>query len=353
MTDRLIGDPTPEVPRFNVQEVLIAGNRGPCAGVNMALDATDQVLDIVAGRETVWTNWPVVNNKPIMEEFKGKGLRSFDNDWSQVPDGSIVLFSAHGVTPEHHRIAQEKGCHVIDTTCLLVTKVHDFAIEAANEGRKVAYIGVDGHPETMGVLGELDALGKKRDQDYVLIQDRKSARSKLLKRILGTGQDWVVYSQTTLMPDEVDDVEKILCDKFIDIYVPDRLGICYATYNRQKAVEGLIEKGIDMLLVVGSPGSHNSQMLRRKGFRSGVRSYSLDYPEEINNSWFNSGVRRVAVTSGASVLDRFMEPVVNAIVQRSFGATVEYQDQVKNEPMDARYPLPKESIDALISRWAA
>lgn len=338
--------------KFNVERILIAGNRGPCAGVNMALVAATQVLDIVDGREIVWTNWPVVNNEPIMAEFEARDLRSFDNDWTKVPDSSIVIFSAHGVTPEHHKKAREKNCLVIDTTCLLVTKVHDLVIEAANDDNKVAYIGVDGHPETTGIFGELEELGKKRDKDFILIQSPKDARNSRLKSIVGSGEKWIVYSQTTLMPDEVDDVETALGRKFPDISIPDRLGLCYATYNRQKAVEKLIGDGIDLLLVVGSPKSHNSKMLRRRGSRSGVRSHLLDYPNQLKRSWFN-GVRTVGITSGASVLDRFMEPIVDEIDRNSSKATVEYQEQVKREPMDAIYPLPKESIDAIKARYAS
>lgn len=347
--DRLFSQ---ENSKYGVEVIKVAGNRGPCAGVNMAYIAVKQALEIVDGRETVWTNWPVVNNNPVMEELIEKGLRSFDNDWNKVPDGSIVIFSAHGVTPEHHNKVQEKGCLVIDTTCLLVTKVHDLVIEAADDGQKVAYIGVEDHPETTGVLGELENLGKKRNEDFVLLQLPKDVKSKGLKEILGKGEDWVVYSQTTLMPDEVVELEALLGNRFPDIYIPDRLGICYATFNRQKAVERLIDDGIDLLLVVGSPGSHNSQMLKRKGKRLSVPSYSLDYPHQLKKRWFKD-VKRTGVTSGASVFDYVMQPVVDLIVARSSFARVEYQEQVKREPMDAVYPLPVESIQVLRDRFAA
>lgn len=343
--------PPSEKARFQVEKILIAGNRGPCAGVNMALEAADQVLTIVDGRETVWTNWPVVNNDPISTELADRGLQSFDNDWTRVPDGSIVIFSAHGVTPRHHEIAREKNCLVIDTTCLLVTKVHDLVIEASNEGRKIAYIGVEGHPETVGVLGELESMGKQRDRDFVLFQDQRQVRSKKYKGILKSGENWVVYSQTTLMPDETTVMEQVIGDNFQDIYIPDRLGICYATYNRQKAVEKLITSEIDLLLVVGSLKSHNSKMLMRKGLRSGIKSRMLDYPDQLKNQWFN-GVMTVGVTSGASVLDRFMEPVVDTIAAKSSQSKVEYQEQVKKERTDAMYPLPKESLEALKARYS-
>lgn len=338
-----------EHSRYYVETIKVAGNRGPCAGVNMAIEAAIQVLDIVDGREDVWTNWPVVNNEPIMKEFEAKRLKSFDNHWSLVPDNSIVIFSAHGVSPEHHRIAREKNCLVIDTTCLLVTRVHDLAIEAATDGNKVAYIGVDGHPETTGVLGEMEEMGKVRNKDFVLFQKPKDATKRMMGQIMGTGENWIVYSQTTLMPDEVDDLEKALGDRFPDIYIPDRLGICYATFNRQKAVEKLIEDGIDLLLVVGSPKSHNSKMLMRKGQRSHIRSRMLDYPHQLKRRWFK-GVEIAGVISGASVLDRFMNLIVECITSKN---PVEYQEQVKRERMDATYPLPSESIQALRDRLAA
>lgn len=338
-----------EHSRYGVETIKVAGNRGPCAGVNMAIEAAIQVLDVVDGREDVWTNWPIVNNDPIMKEFEARRLKSFDNNWLLVPDNSIVIFSAHGVTPKHHSIAKEKNCLVIDTTCLLVSRVHDLVIESATDGYKVAYIGVDRHPETTGVLGEFEEIRKVRNKDFVLFEKPKDVTKSGISRIIGTGENWIVYSQTTLMPDEVEELEKALGEKFPDIYIPDRLGICYATYNRQKAVEKLIEDGIDLLLVVGSPKSHNSKMLMRKGLRSHVRSRMLDYPHQLKRRWFK-GVRIAGVISGASVLDRFMDPIMARIISKN---PVEYQEQVKHERMDASYPLPNESIQALRDRFAA
>lgn len=329
-----------ETPKYAVEKILIAGNRGPCAGVNMALEAANQVLDIVDGRETVWTNWPVVNNKPIMEELTKRGLRSFSNDWNLVPKGSIVLFSAHGVTPKHYEKAAEKKCLSIDTTCLLVEKVHNLVKDAENDGLHVVYIGKNGHPETEGVMSEV------QKENISLIEGKEDVA--VLR--IGTGENCIVYSQTTLMPDETDEVEKELAEKFPDIELPDKLGICYATHSRQKAVEKLVGSGIDLLIVVGSKDSHNSQMLRRKGEREKIYSYSVDYDFELEDAWFRVA-KVVGVTSGASVLDKFMDPVVNTIIRNSNNAKVEYQEQIKKEPMNASYPLPIDEINKLRARF--
>ncbi|MBI3282549.1 4-hydroxy-3-methylbut-2-enyl diphosphate reductase [Candidatus Curtissbacteria bacterium] len=336
------GDPRGEIPQFSVEKILVAGNRGPCAGVNMALEATSQVLDIVNGREPVFTNWPVVNNDPIMEELRAKGLVTFNNDWKKIENGSIVLFSAHGVTPQHHRIAQEKDCLIIDTTCLLVTAVHNLVKQAEGNKQGVVYIGRKDHPETVGVMSEVDP-------ESIELIERKEDVDGLY---LAPGKSWIVYSQTTLMPDEVDEVEDRLMQKFPEIEIPDKLGICYATYSRQRAVEGLIQSGIGALVVVGSQTSHNSQMLARRGERSGVPSVVVDYPNQLDPGWF-TGVKMLGVTSGASVLDKFMEPVAEWVRIRSPKAVIEFQEQIKREPMDAMYPLPAESIAALKARFAS
>jgi len=330
-----------DLPKFNVEKILVAGNRGPCGGVNMALEAATQVLDIVGGRENVYTNWPVVNNRPISQELKEKGLRVFNNNWDEVPDGSIVLFSAHGVTPRHHIIAQEKDCLVIDTTCQLVTRVHTLARNTEARDQKIVYIGVAGHPETVGVLSEIER------QNSVLIESLDDV--KKLKLSNPTGKEHIVFSQTTLMPMEVNVIEDALRKKYEEIEIPNKKDICYATFNRQSAVEALIFKGVDMQLVVGSPESHNSQMLRQRAELDEVPSFSIDYPSEIEPKWFKN-VQTVGVTSGASVLDRFMEPVIDWIVERSPKSKVIYQAQVKEEK-DLTFKLPQKSIDALKGRF--
>lgn len=329
-----------EAGKFHFEEVLIAGNRGPCGGVNMALETADQVLNIVDGREDVFTNWPIVHNDPIMKELREKKLVVVDNDWRKVPDGSIVLFSAHGVPPKFRQIAEDHNYLVIDTSCQLVTRIHNLVKKAEKEGKHVIYIGKKGHPETIGVMGEV------QEQNITLIEKHVDIQNL----DIGTGIDYVVYSQTTLMTSETDEVEEALKARFPDIYIPDRLGICYATFNRQAAVERLLKSGIDVLIVVGSQRSHNSEMLRRMGEKAGILSAKLDYPDQLDVNWLaNSKIP--GFTSGASVQDRFLEPVIDKLRVIAPNAPVIYQEQAIEEREDMTFTLPEESLKALRARF--
>ena len=329
-----------ENSQFTVEKIIVAGNRGPCGGVNMAIGTVDQVLNIVGGREDVFTNWSIVHNDPILKEFQERGLVVMDNDWSKVPDGSIVLFSAHGVPPRFRKIAEERNYLVIDTSCQLVTRVHNLVKKAEKEGKHVIYIGKKGHPETIGVMEEV------QEENITLIESQTDVQC--LK--IGTGVDYIVYSQTTLMTSETDEIEEALRAKFPDIYIPDKLGICYATFNRQAAVKGLIDSGIDMLIVVGSQQSHNSEMLRCMGERAGINSAKLDYPKQLNLNWLANS-KRVGFTSGASVLDKFLKPVINKVKTIAPNVPVVYQQQAVEE-RDLTFILPQESIDRLKARFS-
>lgn len=335
-------DITPEViTKFPVEEILVAGNRGPCGGVNMALEAVNQVLNIVAGRETVYTNWDIVNNRPIMEELKSRGLVSFRNDWSLVPDETVVFFSAHGIPPYYHEIAKRKNLLVIDVTCQLVTRVHNLVKKADREGKHIIYIGVNRHPETVGVIGEVDP------KNITLVQDINDVENLRLS----ANKNKVVYSQTTLLPDEVVEIEQALQQEVPQTEVPNRLDICYAMFNRQAAVEQLLQKGIDCLLVVGSKHSHNSQELRHKGEKAGIPAFSVDRPEEIDIEWFTGNIRTVGLTAGASVLERFTEDVLSWFKWQNPAISISFDPQVIPE-REMTFKLPKESIKALSSRYA-
>lgn len=324
------------VSPLGVEEVLVAGNRGPCGGVNMAFEAANQVLDIVAGREPVYINWDLVNNKPIMEQYAARGLINVKNDLSLVPDGSIFLFSAHGVPPSMHEQAKEKGLLTIDTTCQLVTRVHNLAKRAASEGQHVIYVGKNGHPETVGTMGEvplgqITLVEKPEDVDNLILPDIPK----------------VVYSQTTLATDEIKDIMLGLRNKFGEtIKIPNRWDICYATDNRQAAVDELVTL-TDLLLVVGSKHSHNSQELRRKGEKAGIPSYSVDAVGEIERSWFD-GIKKAGVTSGASVIEEYTQNVLNYF--RLEGIPITMLPQVKDEGQ-MTFKLPLSDLNALRARY--
>ncbi len=321
---------------IGIEEILVAGNRGPCGGVNMAFEAANQVLDIVAGREPVYINWDLVNNKPIMERYAQRGLVNVRNDLSLVPNGSIFLFSAHGVPPSIHEEAANKGLLTVDTTCQLVSRVHNLARNAAEKGQHVIYIGKDGHPETIGTMGEvplgqITLVEKPEDIDRLELPDVPK----------------VVYSQTTLATDEIRDTMKALREKYGEkVMIPNRWDICYATDNRQAAVDNLVTMA-DMLLVVGSKHSHNSQELRRKGEKAGLPSISIDTADEIERAWFN-GIKKVGITSGASVIEQYTEEVLEYF--RRQGVPITMLSQVKEEK-DMTFKLPKENIEALRARY--
>lgn len=331
---------TAEKYKFPVSELRVAGNYGPCGGVNMALSATHQVLDIVRGREPVYTNWDIVNNVLIMQELKKKGLVNVGNNFDNVPDNSILLFSAHGVPPRFYEIAREKNLLVIDVTCQLVGRVHTLARNAEAAGKHIVYIGVAGHPETMGVMGEVDP------QNITLVQKAADVLAVKLP-----DKPKVVYSQTTLLPREVGELEKSLSEKFPEIEIPSRLDVCYAMYNRQAAVEALLKNGrIDLLLVVGSRHSHNSQELRLMGDQAGIPSYSVDGPAEIDIKWFPQDIRKVGLTAGASVLDRYTRRVINWFRRRNTGLLVTFEDQVIPEKQ-MTFAFKRNGLDALKERY--
>ncbi len=325
---------------YMVDRILLAGNRGPCGGVNMARDAADQVLNIADGREKVYSNWDIVNNRPLVERLTSRGLVSVRNNWDLVPDNSIVLFSAHGVPPAFHEIAERKKYCVIDVTCPLVTRVHNLAIRSETQGKHVVYIGVNGHPETVGVLGELNPTNS------TLIENEED----VLNTHLPEGKPAVVYSQTTLSTAEIKGIMKALKLKYQGIDIPNRWDICYATDNRQSAVEKLLPI-VEGLLVVGSPHSHNSQELRKMGAAKGLPSFSVDYPSDIDKQWFGPKVRNLGVTSGASVMDEYLGPVVEWFEAVNPELKVSFMDQVIPEK-DMTFRLPAKDIQRLQSRYA-
>ena len=290
--------------RFPVKVVEVAGDKGPCGGVNMAIDTTFDVLRMVDGREPVYANNHPVHNELISQDFTRQGLVIQPNI-TLVPDGSILIASAHGWPLEDKELAHRKDLLIIDTTCQLVSKVNRGAERAVREGKHVIYVGAKNHPEPRGVLGGLP------EGTYTFIDIDED-----LPDLEGLDDsELAVLNQTTLSTVGVMEKIEKLRRKYPELDIPNPVGICYATDNRQNAVRQRLQDNdqphINALVVVGSKKSHNSNELRDVGLNEfGIPSYLIDQPGEIDDSWFDQNTRRVLVTSGASVLPIYLRAVI-------------------------------------------
>lgn len=303
---------TPEI-YLPQKELIIAGDRGPCGGVNMAIDTTFQVLDLVNGRKPVYANNPPVHNDLILDEFKSRGLL-IEPDLDNIPDESILLLSAHGTPPSLTETAKLKGIIVVNAECQYVSKVRRRAEGAITKVEHVIYFGAEGHPEPKAVLADLpaDAI------TFVNIHDQAAP-------ILPHHGKIRVLNQTTLSTNEISK-RKNLLEKETNTDLPDPIGICYATDNRQRAVrEGIFgnpSKPIDRLVVVGSKTSHNSKELRNIGNETLGENYSylVNGPQDLDEDQFRDATR-VGLTSGASVMDKYTEPVIRWFKEKGYRLT--------------------------------
>ncbi len=322
-------------PSFNVGEVVVAGDKGPCGGVNMALETTAEVLDIVGGRETVYANNPPVHNDLILEEFQQKGL-VIEPDINKIPAFSIWILSAHGTDPSLVEEARRRNILVVNTECQLVTRVRNHArrIDREDEG-VIVYFGTANHPEPQGIV-------KSVPEEKIIFIDMEE---EIADVALPPG-NIKVLNQTTLSTEEVSlKVEELRrTNPQADISGP--VGICYATDNRQAALrEGIFgdrRRPVDLLIVVGSKASHNSKELKNIGakFLEPERSHLIDREDEIDPLWFTEDVRRVGVTSGASVLDKYTDRVLRWFKER--GVQLRFLHGVER---DLTFKKPSEEID--------
>ena len=301
--------------------IILAGPRGFCAGVNMAIESLQ--LTIEAFGTPLYVYHEIVHNKWVVEEFRRQGV-VFVNDLAEVPEGTHLLYSAHGVPPEVRQQAALRGLQTIDATCPLVTKVHLEAVRFARKGYMVVLIGHAGHDEVVGTMGE--APGAIR-----LVQT-----SADVDRLEVTDPSMVAYlTQTTLSVDDAAEIIGRLRRRFPQIVGPAREDICYATQNRQEAVRVLAREA-DVVLVVGSRNCSNRQRLAVLASAQNVRARLIDGPADIDLTWF-SGDETVAITAGASAPENVVQQCV-ALLQERFGATVESR-MIRRE--DLRFPLPK------------
>lgn len=324
------------IPNYNVLQAVVPEFRGPCGGVNQTVETTFETLGIVAGREPVWANNDPVHNDLLTAEFVKSGL-VIQPDITKVPNGNILIASAHGWPLSDRKIAEEKGLLIIDTTCQLVTKVGRAVEKAIEQGRHVLYVGAKDHPEPRGVLGRIS------EESYTFIDIAKPAPilnpNVIVQRREKNGKivEYLpaVLNQTTLSTMGV--VKKIqeLRDVNPEIDISNPQGICDATGNRQGDLRrSLIDK--HGLFVVGSGKSHNSQELARVGEDEfGLPSHLINGPEDIDPSWFTKEMQRVVITSGASVLDHYLERVLEFFTDRSTRLTypANAERKVKIDPI--------------------
>ncbi len=302
--------------------ILLAAPRGFCAGVNMAIESLDLALQ--AFGPPVYVYHEIVHNKYVVETFKTKGAIFVDHV-AEVPADATLLFSAHGVAPEIRQQARDRNITAIDATCPLVTKVHLEAIRFARDHYTILLIGHEGHDEVVGTMGEAP-------EAIVLVESVEH-----VDRLEFAPATKLAYlTQTTLSVDDANRIIGRLKEKFPQIIGPPKEDICYATQNRQEAVRILASEA-NVVLVVGSQNSSNSQRLKEIARELGIRGYLIDSAQDIDRSWF-SAEDTVVVTAGASAPESIVSECVD-FLRAEFGGTVEPR-VIRQE--DVHFQLPKE-----------
>lgn len=307
-------------------EILLANPRGFCAGVDRAIDIVERALKRLG--PPIYVRHEVVHNRYVVERLRVLGA-VFVEELDEVPDGATVIFSAHGVSRVVQEEAERRGLQVFDATCPLVTKVHVEVARYAKEGREVVLIGHAGHPEVEGTMGRYDTSNGGRI--YLVEHPEDVARLQV------TDPDRLAFvTQTTLSVDDTAVVIDALRARFPNLAGPRKEDICYATQNRQDAVKSLVKR-CDIVLVVGSPSSSNSNRLREIAEKAGIPGYLIDGPEDLRREWFD-GKSRVGVTAGASAPDVLVKRVVERLREWGGGAA----DEVSGRPEHVVFSLPKQ-----------
>jgi 4-hydroxy-3-methylbut-2-enyl diphosphate reductase len=303
-----------------VKKVLLASPRGYCAGVERAVETVEKALDLYG--PPVYVRKQIVHNLHVVRDLEARGAVFVDEE-TEVPEGATVVFSAHGVAPSVHANAAERQLHTIDATCPLVTKVHVQARRYAAEGYTVVLIGHAGHEEVVGTMGEAP-------EAIVLVESVADVGA------LDLGTAKVAYvTQTTLSVDETGEIITALRARFPDIHAPKREDICYATSNRQWAVKEMLLE-IDLLLVIGSRNSSNSNRLVEVARAGGVAAHLIDDASEIDETWMD-GVGIVGVTSGASAPEKLVEGVCDWFRARGVADIEPYR--LVDEDVEFRLPV--------------
>lgn len=307
-------------------EIKLANPRGFCAGVDRAIEIVNKALDIFGA--PIYVRHEVVHNKFVVESLKKRGA-VFVDELESVPDDVIIIFSAHGVSQAVRNEAKVRGLKVFDATCPLVTKVHMEVAKYSNDGRECILIGHHGHPEVEGTMGQYD---DSNGGAIYLVEDEANVAS--LEVVNPNNLSYV--TQTTLSVDDAAKVIECLRTRFPNIQGPKKDDICYATQNRQDAVKQLALE-CDLVLVVGSPNSSNSNRLRELAERCGTEAYLIDGPEDIEKSWFDNR-KSVGITAGASAPEVLVNDVIRGL--ESLGATAPIELPGREESIS--FSLPKE-----------
>ena len=305
------------------KKVLLAAPRGYCAGVDRAVIAVEKALDHYGS--PVYVRKQIVHNKHVVSSLEKRGA-IFVNEVDEVPEGSVLVFSAHGVSPAVVAAAEARGLNTIDATCPLVTKVHREVQRFASEDYDILLIGHEGHEEVEGTAGEAPDIVQIIDKDDSIANARVRDPKKLI---------WL--SQTTLSVDETMETVVKLRKKFPDLMNPPSDDICYATQNRQVAIKK-VGAASDLVLVVGSANSSNTVRLVEVALEAGAKaSYRIDFASEIQDEWFE-GVETVGVSSGASVPEELVDEVLVYLAERGFGDV----RTVQTAEEDVQFSLPAE-----------
>ncbi len=311
-------------------DIVLANPRGFCAGVDRAIEIVEQALTMHGA--PIYVRHEVVHNRFVVENLEQKGAVFVEN-LDEVPSGSILIFSAHGVSHEVRREAKVREFKVFDATCPLVTKVHVEVAKMRKQGKEIIMIGHQGHPEVEGTMGQAEGDGSnmylvetEEDVDNLQVQDATHL---------------AYVTQTTLSVDDANRVIKALKRRFPEISGPKKDDICYATQNRQDAVK-LLVKQCDLVIVVGSPNSSNSNRLCEVARNAGVDAYMIDRAEQLQDNWLE-GKARIGITAGASAPEILVQEVISRLKQIGVGQeggevkVLELSGVVE----DVVFPLPK------------
>jgi len=306
-------------------EIKLANPRGFCAGVDRAIDIVNRALDVFGA--PIYVRHEVVHNKFVVDSLRERGA-IFVEEVDQVPDDVILIFSAHGVSQAVRKEAESRGLQVFDATCPLVTKVHIEVTRYSREGRECILIGHEGHPEVEGTMGQYN---NSKGGEIYLVEDEADVEALIVKN-----PNVLAYvTQTTLSMDDTAKVIDALRKKFPHIQGPRKDDICYATTNRQDAVRQLALE-CDLVLVVGSPNSSNSNRLRELAERCGTEAYLIDGPDDINPDWIKAKTS-IGITAGASAPEVLVKQVIEKL--QACGATIPIE--MDGTPETISFSLPK------------